>query len=291
MNIKEKNDITDKEIYKNDSYSKDNNITNIINNELKKENKDYIKDLFNKIMYEKNIIEEINKFEENISSGLTKLNNIKTNNNISILDMKNQLKNEKFKNSEKYQEILSLLNKRIKVNKNKYNFVLNFSSHTKKDKIDNLLNSFNKNDYIKNTNYIFNRQKIIEPKLFIRKMIHSNFNEKKNIKNKLYISCIDGKAIFNGKRSELRYSLNNNISRKNSNSSIFEKSKISETNNFFNSINNGFFSNHRIKLKSSDNDLKIKKRLSFKRNYESFNKGFFEQKLIKIESNLFKRRI
>ncbi len=184
MNIKEKNDITDKDIYKNDSYSKDNNITNIINNELKKENKDYIKDLFNKIMYEKNIIEDINKFEENISSGLTKLNNIKTNNNISILDMKNQLKNEKFKNSEKYQEILSLLNKRIKVNKNKYNFVLNFSSHTKNDKIDNLLNEFNKKDYIKNTNYIFNKQKIIEPKLFIRKMIHSNYNEMKKMKNK-----------------------------------------------------------------------------------------------------------
>ena len=150
--MNEKNDITDKELYKNDSYSKDN-IINTMNNDTKKQNNDYIKDLFNKIMYERNILGDINKFEENISLGLTKLNKIKTN-NLSVLDIKNQFKNEKMKNYPKFNEIISLLNKKIKLNRNNYNIDVNSLKNTKTDKINYLLNSFYKKEDIKNNNYI-----------------------------------------------------------------------------------------------------------------------------------------
>lgn len=288
--MNEKNDITDKELYKNDSYSKDN-IINTMNNEPKKQNNDYIKDLFNKIIYERNILGDINKFEENISLGLTKLNKIKTN-NLSVLDIKNQFKNEKMKNYPKFNEIISLLNKKIKLNRNNYNIDVGSLKNTKTDKINYLLNSFYKKEDIKNKNFMLFKQKIIEPKINIRKMTFSNLYNNRNSLNKLYVSCIDGKAISNGQRTQLRYSLFN-INRKASNSSIIENSKYSENNNFFNNVDDEFIYNHlNINDTNKKNkELQIQNRLGFKRKYESFNKGYYKQKLRKIEYNLFKRGI
>ena len=136
------------------------------------------------------------------------------------------------------------------------------------------------------------KSKIIDPKLYIRKMAFSNFYNKRNSLNKLYVSCIDGKAISNGQRTQLRYSLFN-ISRKASNSSVNENSKFSENNNFINNANDEFIYNHHNinDIYKNNKEIQIQNRLGFKRKYESFNKGYYKQKLRKIEYNLFKHGI
>ena len=289
MNINEKKNLTSNNINNIGHLNNENISNNIIDNTIKNSENNYIKELMQRIKDKKDSITNFDQLNEQLSLGLERINNIKTNNE-SVLDIKNQFIDSKFKNYPKYQDVLYLINKKIKNNNDiKNNFInkniISIDCNRKFDNIDSLLNSISTQKPKRHT-LIIKIQK--QMKIFDGILSSPPSSKPSKIKvikqpiDKLYISCIDGRAICNGKRTQINQN-SYNLGRKSNYLTVFKKSDIFEENKF--------------NLFKDYNKNKVNKRRSFKngpnirRKIEFFNKDFYQMKLNGIESKLFKRKI
>ena len=283
MNINKKNDVTGRYLPKDNHVPKNSKNKKLKKNNVKKENNNYIKDLMEKIKKEQKQLTNLNQLNEQILLGLIRINDIKTKSD-SILDIKNQFIDPKFKQEQKYQDIILLLNGKLKPNNDYDNKIKNLISLNKNnDKIDTLIN-------LVNNNYKVNHQEFIEPKLYFQKMLPRKHSKAENLRSsmdKLYVSCIDGKFITNGKRSEIKC-FQNNVSRKSSNASVSQKSKYFEDNSLISTINEACKNNNNNLINIKGRLIKNKSGLNVLRKYELFNKDYYNKELNQIEFNLLK---
>lgn len=288
MNINEKNNLTNNNFGNIDQFNDENISNNIMDYTNKNSGNNYIKELMQRIIDKKEAITNFDQLNEQLSLGLEKINSIKTNNE-SVLDIKKQFIDSKFKHYPKYQDVLYLINKKIKKNndiESKYinNNIISIDYNRKLDNIDSLINSISIKKSRRNTHIIKNQKKL---KIFDGILSSpplskpSTLKVKKKSIDKLYVSCIDGRAIFNGKRTQIHQN-SYNLGRKSSYSSVIQKSD---------------FFDEKFNLFNDYNKNKINKRKGFKcglnipRKIELFNKDFYQMKLNGIESKLFKRKL
>ena len=240
------------------------------NQTQKVEEKDIIDELIENIRANKqltdkqNYKETLNKLDEDLKLGLEKLNQISTNRK-SFLDTQKELKNDKYSNYKKFNDVLSEISKTINQTKNKI--------------------------YYQDGNYIdYKNLKIMRPRIYFQsetKKPTKNYSKIRN--NKLYLSSIDGKVIVNGERRNIPSSLNNDDD--------FFRTSV----NFYQNNNRNFdtINNNRSYVKESkvfsyekNNKNKNEVNLDFLRNYSitrnnRFNKDYFKEELQKINDLLF----
>lgn len=288
MNINEECNLTNNNFGSIEQFNNENISNNIMDNTQKNSDNNYIKELMVKIRDKIDVITNFDQLNEQLSLGLERINRIKTNNE-SVLDIKNQFIDSKFKHYPKYQDVLYLINKKIKKNndiQSNYitNNIISIDYKRKLDNIDSLINSISIKKSRRNTHLIKNQKKL---KIFEGILSSAPLSKPSAIKvtkkpiDKLYVSCIDGRAICNGKRTQIHQN-SYNLGRKSSYSTVIQKSDYFEEKfNLFNDYNKN----------------KINKRKDFKsgliipRKIELFNKDFYQMKLSRIESKLFKRKL
>jgi len=288
MNINEENNLTNNNFGSIEQFNNENISNNIMDNTQKNSDNNYIKELMIRIRDKMDVITNFDQLNEQLSLGLERINRIKTNNE-SVLDIKNQFIDSKFKHYPKYQDVLYLINKKIKKNndiQSNYitNNIISIDYNRKLDNIDSLINSISIKKSRRNTHLIKNQKKL---KIFDGILSSPPLSKPSAIKvtkkpiDKLYVSCIDGRAICNGKRTQIHQN-SYNLGRKSSYSTVIQKSDYFEEKfNLFNDYNKN----------------KINKRKDFKsgliipRKIELFNKDFYQMKLSRIESKLFKRKL
>jgi hypothetical protein len=289
MKINGNNSLTNNNMYTIEQLSNENISNNIIDNTQKNSESNYIKELMQRIKDKKDYITNFDQLNEQLSLGLERINNIKTNNE-SVLDIKNQFIDSKFKHYPKYQDILFLINKKIKnsddfksnyINKNNNSI----DSNRKLDNIDSLINSISTKKSRRNT-FIIKDQK--KSKIFDGILSSPPSSKPSKIKvtkkpiDKLYVSCIDGRSICNGKRTQINKNTYN-LGRKSNYSTVIQ--------------NTDFFEENIFNLFKDYNKNKVSKRRSFKsglnipRKIELFNKDFYQMELNSIESKLFKIKL
>lgn len=274
MNINGKNNLTNNDICHIGKFNNENFNNKIMDNTQKNSENNYIKELMQRIRDKKNII----------------INSIKTNNE-SLLDIKNRFIDSKFKDNPKYQDVLYLINKKIqnKYNDIKSNYInknmISIDYNRKLDNIDSLINSISTKNSRRNTHIINNQKKL---KIFDGILPSPPLPKPSKIKvikkpiDQLYISCIDGRAIFNGKRTKINQN-SYNLGEKSNYSTITQKSD--------------FYDKSIFNLYKDYNKNKVNKRRSFKdqinipRKIELFNKDYYQMKLNGIESKLFKSKL
>ena len=289
MNLNGKNNLTNNNMFTIGQLNNENINNNIIDNTQKNSESNYIKDLMQRIKDKKDSITNFDQLNEQLSLGLERINNIKTNNE-SVLDIKNQFIDSKFKHYPKYQDILFLINKKIKnSNDFKSNYINNNKNsidyNRKLDNIDSLINSISTKKSRRNIHIIKSQKK---SKIFDGILSSPPSSKPSKIKvtkkpiDKLYVSCIDGKAICNGKRTQINQNPYN-LGRKSNYSTVIQKSDFFDENKFnlFNDYNKNKV-NRRRSFKSG---------LNFPRKIEFFNKDFYQMELNGIESKLFKRKL
>ena len=288
MNINEECNLTNNNFGSIEQFNNENISNNIMDNTQKNSDNNYIKELMIRIRDKMDVITNFDQLNEQLSLGLERINRIKTNNE-SVLDIKNQFIDSKFKHYPKYQDVLYLINKKIKKNndiQSNYitNNIISIDYNRKLDNIDSLINSISIKKSRRNTHLIKNQKKL---KIFDGILSSPPLSKPSAIKvtkkpiDKLYVSCIDGRAICNGKRTQIHQN-SYNLGRKSSYSTVIQKSDYFEEKfNLFNDYNKN----------------KINKRKDFKsgliipRKIELFNKDFYQMKLSRIESKLFKRKL
>ena len=210
------------------------------------------------INFKLNTNNNLDELDKELIKGLEHLNNtsnkINNKNNINEKIKSNkQLSNErKILRNPKFKEIISMINsKNIKKYK-KYNF----------DKNDFL--DFKKNN---NNNY-YSTIKFFSPKRYkylsknLENNSFGNIYKKNGINsNKIYISCIDGKAIVNGIRKDIPFISKFNYNKLNSNKSLFcdfnqtyNAGKSARRNNSFNF--NKYFNRNEFNFEEKKNQNK-----------------------------------
>ncbi len=288
MNINGKN-LTNNNFNNIGQFKNENICNNIMDNTQKNSDNNYIKELMQRIRDKKDVITNFDQLNEQLSLGLEKINSIKTNNE-SILDIKNQFIDSKFKHYPKYQDVLYLINKKIKNNNDIQNNYINknlisIDYNRKLDNIDSLINSISTKKSRRNTHIIKNQKKL---KIFDGILSSPPLYKPSKIKvtkkpiDKLYVSCIDGRAICNGKRTQINQN-SYNLGKKSNYSTVIQKSD--------------FYDDKIFNLFNDYNKNKVNKRRSFKsglnipRKIELFNKDYYQMKLNGIESKLFKSKL
>ena len=288
MKINGNNSLTNNNLYTIEQLSNENISNNIIDNTQKNSESNYIKELMQRIKDKKDSITNFDQLNEQLSLGLEKINNIKTNNE-SVLDIKKQFIDSKFRHYPKYQDVLYLINKKIKKNNdiNRYinKNIISIDYNRKLDNIDSLINSISTKKSRRNT-FIIKDQK--KSKIFDGILSSPPSSKPSKIKvtkkpiDKLYVSCIDGRSICNGKRTQINKNTYN-LGRKSNYSTVIQ--------------NTDFFEENIFNLFKDYNKNKVSKRRSFKsglnipRKIELFNKDFYQMELNSIESKLFKIKL
>ena len=161
MNINGKN-LTNNNFNNIGQFTNETICNNIMDNTQKNSDNNYIKELMQRIRDKKDVITNFDQLNEQLSLGLEKINSIKTNNE-SVLDIKNQFIDSKFKHYPKYQDVLYLINKKFKNNNGiQSNYInKNLISIDYNRKLENT-NKFNKYQKFKKKNSYNKKPKKIE---------------------------------------------------------------------------------------------------------------------------------
>ena len=305
---KEKNEF----IYNNKKYVNNENEKN--NNEYDYMNKYNLnininqnsnKDLNSPEQLMKEILFKINRFKENRAKSSNKINKKKIDKEINLGFQKTKIKN----NNNEYIGKLNI-NNQVVQNNPKMKELVNILKDYNKDK--------NENDKIQLNFYNTNQINIIKPEIIFNNM--NNFKNKNidcyNKKNeeKYYISAIDGKAIINGQRLEVKNELqlmNDNLKNKklyfndfndNKNELFYfindnfmeKRNKLENNKKIWNTGNNLDFKLNNFNFsKKNENFLKTMKESDNKKEIKKINKNnflskdFYNEELNKINNSLF----
>ena len=238
-----------------------------------------------------NSLEELDK---DIIKGLENLNNI--NNRVNTGNILNeeqkvsrpQLERKILRNP-KFKEIVSLINEKD-YKRSKYYY----HNIGKADLLDYMNNKYNSNFY--NINFFNSKKnKYTTSNILENKTLGNNYKKYGNDNNKIYISCIDGKAIVNGIRKEIPFiskfnfgdKLNNN---KNLFDDLFKTGKSSRRNNSFNI--NKYIKNNEFNFDGNKTHKNYgAKDFNFDKLKSDFSKENLTSKLNKMNDNYFSREL